>query len=349
LTSSNNASRYRPPQLPPADYAVITPYLVPAGLAKKVNVGDGFILDSATKLIGARPAAEFSSRAPLSDESIERINANRCLVVVGANTLKDDFELTPGFDLKTLSRIKVPVALMGVGHYGVAALTRGMTPASVALFRGFLERFPLMSVRCDASWRYVAAALPDRAESLLMTSCPVVHAVDGIDCGFARKQRYRQLVVTVTDRENLQAQLPLLSAGNQLFPAERRILALHQDYGNAPLWDFARQQGYEVFRSEDCQDFIRLYSETDVHFGNRVHAHLKCLSNGVVSFLTPFDLRQACFAESLDFPLITQLPSPEFTDYDFNRVIQRCAKAKPAMDRFVSALQSIIQDSAHGN
>jgi hypothetical protein len=335
--------------LPQLDYTVITPYLIPRGLAKKVNVGDGFILDSAIKLIGGRPVAEFSSRAPLSDEAIDRINASRCVVAVGANTLKDDFELTPGFDMKVLSRIKVPIALMGIGHYGVAEVTRGMMPASVALFQAFLDRFPLVSVRCDASWRYVAAALPDKAERILMTSCPVVHSVDGIDRGFERKQRYNQLVVTVTDRVHMQTQLPLLALGSQLFAAERRILALHQDYGNVPLWDFARQQGYQVFRGEDCRDFIQLYSETDVHFGNRVHAHLKCLSNGIVSFLTPFDLRQVYFAESLDFPLITQLPSSELAGYDFGRAAQRCANAKPAMDRFVSALRSIIQGAGNGH
>jgi hypothetical protein len=327
---------------PPASYSVLTPYLLPAGLPKKVNVGDGFILDSAVKLIGRAPRHVFSSRAPLTGAEIEKINETRFLVAAGANTLKDAFELAPGFSLETLARIKVPVILLGVGHYGIPAQTRGLSPASKALFAALLERFPYISVRCDASRRYVLDALPDRAANILMTSCPVVHPVDGIDRGFQRKARCRRLVVTITDRSHLQQQLPILPAAARLFPAERRILALHQDYGARELWAFAQQHGYEVFRSDRYQDFIDLYQDTDVHFGNRVHAHLKCLSLGVVSFCTPFDLRQAYFAESLDFPLIEKLPSDELATYDFSRAVARRASARKNMDRMLAAISGLL-------
>ncbi|MEO5677617.1 MAG: polysaccharide pyruvyl transferase family protein [Usitatibacter sp.] len=329
------------PGLPEAPFTVVTPYLVAPG-AKKVNVGDGFILDSATRLIGARPVAAFSSRQPLGEAAIEAINASRALVAVGANTLKDEFELTPAFGQETLARIKVPVVLMGVGHYGVAEVTRGLSRASTELFRAFLERFPYMSVRCNASQRYVLEAMPEAAEQVLMTSCPVAHAVDGIDRGFHREARYGQMVLTLTDRSHLQEQLPLLQIAARLFASRRRIIALHQDYGNAPLWEMARQQGYEVFRSDNHQDFLRLYRETDVHFGNRVHAHLKCLSLGVVSFCTPFDLRQQYFAESLDFPLVHRIPDPIFEQYDFARARARLAAARHTMDRFTGALRQVI-------
>jgi len=327
--------------LPEAPYSVITPYLVPPG-PKKVNVGDGFILDSATKLLGARPQAAFTSRAPLSDADIERINATRALVAVGANTLKDDFELTPRFDPATLARIKVPVVLMGVGHYGVAEMTRGLTPASQALFRAFLERFPMMSVRCDASRRYVVSALPDLASEIVMTSCPVSHRVDGIDRHFERKSLYDQLVVTITDRVQVQEQLGILHVALQAFPARRRVLALHQDYGNSQLWSYAAKLGYDVHRGDNHQDFLRLYEKTDMHFGNRVHAHLKCVSLGAPSFCTPFDLRQAYFAESLDFPLIQRVPDPQLASYDFSRTAARRDAARASMDRFVARLKALI-------
>ena len=326
--------------LPVAPFTVITPYLVPSG-PKKVNVGDGFILDSATRLLQARPEAAFSSRLPLGDAAIARINATRCVVAVGANTLKDDFELAPGFDLAVLARIKVPVILMGVGHYGVAEATRGMTGRSKDLFRAFVERFALLSVRCDASRRYVLDSLPELADNVVMTSCPVTHAVDDFDAGFERKTRYRQLVVTVTDRAFLDRQLSILQAAPALFPADRRILALHQDHDNRPLWDFAKRLGYDVIRGDNHQDFLRLYRQTDVHFGNRVHAHLKCLSLGVVSFCTPFDLRQAFFAESLDCPLVEQLPDPQIAAYDFGRARARRDASRAAMDRFVAAVRAL--------
>ncbi|HVJ35550.1 MAG TPA: polysaccharide pyruvyl transferase family protein [Terriglobia bacterium] len=328
--------------LPRGNYTVISPYLLPPGSPKKVNIGDGFILDSCVKLIGAAPSAVFSSRTPLSDFNLEQINAGRFVIAAGANTLKDDFELTTGFTLETLKRIKVPVILFGVGHYGVEAVTQGMTPASRTLFAAMIERFPYISVRCDASRQYLVRSLPEYADHILMTSCPVVYPVDGIDDGFQRKSRYQQLVVTLTERTNLQAQLPILTAARQLFPAERAIYALHQDYGNEQLCDYARQQGYELFRSQNCQDFIELYKQSDIHFGNRLHAHLKCLSLGKVSFLTPFDLRQAYFAQSLDFPLITALPDPSLQGYDFSRAVQRRNLAKRQLDVFLAATQSLL-------
>ena len=324
-----------------AAFSVVTPYLVPPG-PKKVNVGDGFILDSATKLLGARPMAAFSSRTPLAEADIERINASRVLVAVGANTLKDDFELAPGFTRATLDRIKVPVVLMGVGHYGVAELTRGLKPESQALFRAFVERFPYLSVRCEASRRYVLDALPDLEDKVLMTSCPVAHTVDGIERGFPRKARYDRLVVTLTDRAFVEAQLPILQAAPQIFPAERRVLALHQDYGNAQLWEYARRLGYEIFRGENHQQFLRLYRDSDVHFGNRVHGHLKCVSLGIVSYCTPFDLRQAYFAESLDYPLIQRIPDPQFASYDFARTARKRDAARATMDRFTRELCALL-------
>ena len=175
-----------------------------------------------------------------------------------------------------------------------------------------------------------------------MTSCPVAHSVDGLDRGFARKESYDQLVVTITDRSHIPEQMPLLAMATRAFPAKRRILALHQDYGNAQLWAAAEAAGFEVFRGDNHQDFIRLYRETDAHFGNRVHAHLKCVSLGVVSFCTPFDLRQAYFAESLDYPLLQRFPDPAIAGYDFARVARKRDAARGAMEGFVARLKQAI-------
>ena len=209
---------------------------MPTGTWKKVNVGDGFILDSAVKLIGTKPRAVFSSRESLSEQDIALINDSECLLAVGANTLKDDFELAPGFDQATLARLHVPVVLMGVGHYGVPNVTRGLSPKSVALFRAMLERFPLMSVRCDASRQYVLNAMPDKTDSILMTSCPVVHSVDDIDRGFARKVTYDQHVVTITDRAIIELQLPSCFHLRKLLSrSTAHILAVASDCANRSL------------------------------------------------------------------------------------------------------------------
>lgn len=336
-------TRRRAGDLPEAPMVVLSPALVDPRTAKKVNAGDGFILDSAVKLIGARPTALLSTRIPLTDEDIERINASRLLLVAGANTLKSHFEFLAGVTPQMLERIRVPVALMGIGHYGVAEATaQPLDAASEAVVREILSRFPYISVRCDASAAYLRQSTPELAQNVLMTSCPVAHSVDDVHRGFEAKSVYDQLVCTVTDRVSTEQQLPLLQAAAKLFPARHKVLALHQDYGNQPLWQAAERLGYEVFRSESYEDFLDLYAAADMHFGNRLHGHLKCLSLGVRSYLTPFDLRQQFFAESLDFPLITRAPDEALTSYDFRRAEARIAAARPAMDAFVGAVRAAI-------
>jgi len=185
--------------------------------------------------------------------------------------------------------------------------------------------------------------MSDKADNILMTSCPVVHSIDGIDRGFERKSIYNQLVVTVTDRLSIESQLPLLSVAKSLFPAQRRILALHQDFQNQSLWQFAAKHQFDVIRHADYESFLSLYRGTDMHFGNRVHAHLRCLSLSVPTFLTPFDLRQVFFSQSLDFPLISKMPAPEIATYDFNRFSVRQEAARKTMNRFVSAVRTCLE------
>jgi hypothetical protein len=330
--------------LPAGDYCVITPYLLPPGSPKAVNIGDGFILDSAIRLIGKKPCALYSSRAPLNASDITRINESSALLIAGANTLKDRFEITPGFDLHLLDRIKVPVMLMGLGHYGdPKATAHGLNRESSGLLRAILERFPLMSVRCDASQKYVMAALPEMAERVLMTSCPVAYTVDQVNRRFDASRALTNVVVTITDRTRIDEQLWMLAFAKARFPALHHTLALHQDHGNQPLWRHAEKLGYRVFRSARYEDFIDLYASADLHFGNRVHGHLKCLAMGICSYLAPFDLRHRFFAESLDFPLIAQGGTDEFRTYRFDRFLQARQAAAGSMVRFIAAVRSTLK------
>ena len=112
-------------------FSVITPYIVPRNLNKKVNAGDGFIFDSSIKLIGYNPKYTFSTREILKQESIDLINSTNMLVVTGANIIKDKFEIATGFNLDILNKIKVPIALMGIGHYGnIEATKNGLDESS---------------------------------------------------------------------------------------------------------------------------------------------------------------------------------------------------------------------------
>ena len=321
-------------------YSAVTPYLVPNNLLKKVNIGDGFIMDSSIKLIQKKPKFIFSSRVPLTDKDIEKINTTKSLIVMGANTLKDNYEITPNFNLEVLNKIKVPIVLMGIGHYGVESVTsNGLDADSFNLVKEINYRFPYISARCNFSYDYLKRSGIDD-QSVLNTSCPVIYSVDEVNKQFSKTNQ--KIVVTITDRIHIDKQIGLFHFVKENFKDSNLIASFHQNYNNNELDKYLKNLGFEIFKSEQYEDFIELYKDTDLHIGNRVHAHLKCLSLGVRSFLTPFDLRQLYFSKSLDFPLINKLPDDILETYNFDNFKFKQNEYKLNMDKFINKVREMI-------
>ena len=321
-------------------YSAVTPYLVPNNLLKKVNIGDGFIMDSSIKLIQKKPKFIFSSRVPLTDKDIEKINTTKSLIVMGANTLKDNYEITPNFNLEVLNKIKVPIVLMGIGHYGVESVTsNGLDADSFNLVKEINYRFPYISARCNFSYDYLKRSGIDD-QSVLNTSCPVIYSVDEVNKQFSKTNQ--KIVVTITDRIHIDKQIGLFHYVKENFKDSNLIASFHQNYNNNELDKYLKNLGFEIFKSEQYEDFIELYKDTDLHIGNRVHAHLKCLSLGVRSFLTPFDLRQLYFSKSLDFPLINKLPDDILETYNFDNFKFKQIEYKLNMDKFINKVKEFI-------
>ena len=321
-------------------YSAITPYLVPGNLPKKVNIGDGFIMDSSIKLIQKKPKFIFSSRVSLTDKDIEKINTTKSLIVMGANTLKDNYEITPNFNLEVLNKIKVPIILMGIGHYGIESVTsNGLNADSSILVKEINNRFPFISVRCNYSYNYLKRSNINE-QNILNTSCPVIYSVDEINKQFSKGNQ--KVVVTITDRIHIDKQIGLFHFVKENFKDSNLIASFHQNYNNNELDIYLKNLGFEIFKSEQYEDFIELYKDTDLHIGNRVHAHLKCLSLGVRSFLTPFDLRQLYFSKSLDFPLINKLPDDILETYNFDNFKFKQIEYKLNMDKFIQKVKEFI-------
>ena len=321
-------------------YSAITPYLVPGNLPKKVNIGDGFIMDSSIKLIQKKPKFIFSSRVSLTDEDIEKINTTKSLIVMGANTLKDNYEITPNFNLEVLNKIKVPIILMGIGHCGIESVTsNGLDADSSILVKEINNRFPFISVRCNYSYNYLKRSNINE-QNILNTSCPVIYSVDEINKQFSKGNQ--KVVVTITDRIHIDKQIGLFHFVKENFKDSNLIASFHQNHNNNELDIYLKNLGFEIFKSEQYEDFIELYKDTDLHIGNRVHAHLKCLSLGVRSFLTPFDLRQLYFSKSLDFPLINKLPDDILETYNFDNFKFKQSEYKLNMNKFINKVRELI-------
>jgi len=320
-------------------FSVITPYIIPRSLEKKVNAGDGFIFDSSIKLIGYNPKYTFSSREILNQETIDLINSTNILVVTGANIIKDKFEIATGFNRDILRKVKVPIALMGIGHYGNEIATKnGLDETSKFFISELIERFPMISVRCKGSYEYMINSLNQYTDNIVNTSCPVIFNVDKIYKNFEKKSLYENLIVTLTDRSFLKDQLPLLKFAPTMFNSKKKFLALHQDYNNIELQNFAKQLDYEIFVSDKYEDYIDLYKESDIHIGNRVHGHLKSLSLGIPSFCTPFDMRQKFFSMSIGLPLVNQINDPTLKDFNFKNFKNHQKELYDIMKLFTSKI-----------
>ena len=321
-------------------YSAITPYLVPGNLPKKVNIGDGFIMDSSIKLIEKKPEFIFSSRVSLTNKDIEKINTTKLLIVMEANTLKDNYEITPNFNLEVLNKIKIPIILMGIGHYGVESLTNnGLDADSFNLVKEITNRFTYISARCNFSYDYLKKSGIDD-QNILNTSCPVIYGVDEVNKKFSNSNQ--KIVVTITDRIHIDKQIGLFHFVKENFNNSNLIASFHQNYNNNELDKYLKNLGFGIFKSEKYEDFIELYKDTDLHIGNRVHAHLKCLSLGVRSFLTPFDLRQLYFSKSLNFPLINKLPDNILETFNFDNFKFKQSVYKLNMNKFIHKVRELI-------
>ena len=195
------------------------------------------------------------------------------------------------------------------------------------------------SVRCNYSYDYLKSSNINEL-NILNTSCPVIYSLDEVNKQFCKKNQ--KVVVTITDRIHIDKQIGLFHFVRDKFKESNLIASFHQNYNNNDLDKYLKNLGFKIFKSEQYEDFIELYKDIDLHIGNRVHAHLKCLSLGIRSFLTPFDLRQFYFSESLDFPLINKLPNDILETYNFNNFLFKQNKYKLYMNKFINKVKEFI-------
>ena len=324
-------------------YSIITPYLVPNNLNKVKNIGDAFIYDACEKLIKTKAAFYFSQWEELTEDKIEKINSTKFLIIAGANILKDNMKICKNFSEKTLVLIKVPIILAGIGHYGIKKAVTKLSNESQSLLFKLLERFEFISVRCNESKRFIIDSNQSFQKKIIMTGCPGSFSVDGINNKFNQSLNENcKLVSTITERGYLNLQLKGLGLIKKIYPNKYLTVSIHQNYNSTELLDFFKKNEIKVFVSNNYNDYIRFYSECDLHIGNRIHAHLKFLSMGIKSYLLPFDLRQVFFSECYKFPLITKIPCNEIDNYDFEIYTKHIKTISKNMDFFIKKIHNIL-------
>jgi hypothetical protein len=350
-----------------ADYAMLTPYLVPPELRswKAVNIGDGFIARSIDDLL--RPHAcrySFSTRSPLSGAAIEQINSTRLLILAGANQLTDTFTIAPGIDARTLARIKVPIVPMGIGIHGIAEQNRAMSDQTRAVLRGIHERIRFSSWRCPQTVEYLRRHCPEVGDQALMTCCPVAYR-EPLLGGRPFTSDVGRIVVTVTERGDFwQRETRTLEFVSRHFPDAEKVLSLHQVFppvtrgrrwpallrrwlargGPTPaeLHDYARRRGFTIYQPRSVEECWNLYNTCDLHLGSRLHAHLYFLSQARRSYLTYVDDRCLGIARALGFPLVEPAAWERSLDCDFEHCRSEARRCHRTMDRFLRYVKELL-------
>lgn len=344
-------------------HAVLTPYPIPAALRGKkvVNVGDGFILRAIERRLGPfAPDRIFSPRVPLTAAEVAVLEQAGLVVLAGANQLHDRFTPWPGLDAERLRASRLRLVPFGIGLHGAPGFNDRMAAPTRELLLSMHERIALSSWRCSQTIAYLVRELPQLADQLVMTGCPVVYDRPLLD-GAPFSTGEARIAVTVTERDDFAArEQAVIEFVAQRFRRARRFLVLHQDWSPPTRWElwrhrwlpvpserldpfqrlrqFAVQRGFEVVVPRDADAALAFYATVDAHVGSRLHAHLLCLSRCKRSWLVPVDGRSVGIAADLGFPLCQPHELEAAMACDFEAVRANARASHREMLRFLASL-----------
>lgn len=343
-----------------APYCLMTPYLIPKGIDKVQNLGDGFILNGIERRLGVFPKDRvFTTRKAPSAAAVETLKAHGKIIVGGANMLSDRFAPWRGFDLG-LFDAGVKIFPFGIGLNGIPARNRGFTDKARAILERIHATVPYSSWRCPRTVALLQESFPHLKDQFLMTGCPVLYDTP-ILTGTAFPDQADSVAVSITERGAFfeREYLTLLDVTRH-FPDARKVLVLHQDFRDrgstwqkllrgrvdeevgriAVLHGLARDMGFEIVSpgsQEACRAF---YRDIDLHVGSRLHAHLHFLSQNKKTFLTYVDDRCAGFSEFYGFPLITPGDLEKDLGFDFEITRRAIKESFTTMQTFVESIHA---------
>ncbi len=348
------------PVSPSKDIAILTPYVIPKHMPHKaVNLGDGFILHGIERLLGAfDPDLVLSNR--IRPEAAIR-EANRIIVLGGANQLSDDFSPWPGLTAREILNGGLRFLPMGVGLHGGKSRNLAFTAQAREIIEAIHDRIEYSSWRCPRTVAILEAGFPNLRKKFLMTGCPVLYDQPLLS-GRNFLSEKNSIAVTVTDRGDFyDREAGTLEVVARIFASSSKQLVFHQDFQAkdatlyAALRDhlpaalikkrdqfrrLAKKLGYEIVVPKTAAECLQFYRQIDMHIGSRLHAHLHFLSQNKKSFLTYVDDRCLGFSEFLGFPLVEPW-EVKHLDFDFEIVRRQAKHSFAAMRVFLKSLKKL--------
>jgi hypothetical protein len=349
--------------VPANQFAVLTPYLIPSGLGKVVNLGDGFILRAIERWVGPFSSSRmFSPRVALGSEAVTALKHSSAVIIAGANQLNDRYTIWPGLTAEGIRKNRMRFVPFGIGIHGDPKQTERLTEETRSILEAVHEQIEYSSWRCPNTVGFLRREMPRIANQLLMTGCPVIY-----DRPLLESDRFlsseKTVAVTASERgEFWERETRIIDAVTKRFQMAHRYFVVHQNFSPprlgerlqcllsplkarmnpvAELRAYARQRGFKVVIPSSADECMQFYNRVDIHVGSRLHAHLLFLSRNKRSYLVPIDNRSGGIAEHLGFPLFAPEELDRSWDCDFEIIRSRARETYAVMQRFVKSLANI--------
>ena len=346
------------------NYSLLTPYIIPKTFKRKrVNIGDGLIVDSITYLLKEMKFEHlYSTKIPLSKDDILHLRDINYLIVAGANQINDNYNFINGTTIDDIKKISAQVIFMGVGYSGEPQLNKKMSENTKKILKLLLKDVKFFSCRCFRTVDYLVTNLPEYKDKFIMTGCPVVYGEKILSGHHFESDFVNNLVaVTITERGRnwFIREKRIIDYTCKFYSKQKKVLVLHQDFsenfmrsvlglmrGELPkvlIRFYAKIRGMTIVVPKNTFECKEIYRKCDIHLGSRLHAHLYCLSICKRSFLASIDGRSLGISEYLGFPIIDFGKSKAevekiINNFDFEICRKNVMKYYEEMKKFINYL-----------
>lgn len=285
----------------------------------EVNLGDLLIRERAKRLlleyldVTHENISEFSyTYQNLDEESLQVVLDSDCVVIAGGPAYQPHFypEVFP--DAKTVLDAGIPIYPLGPGWRGKSVDEYTFSEESIEILRRIHENIKVGGAR---DIHTIKVLKKHGINNVSLSGCPAWYDLSRIDKSFSPPETISKIVVSTPPRGDF-LRLPqtvyLLYRLSREFPDAQRIFNYHvgitsdTNYISANearfhkmLHKLSSRLGYETFDSSGDVRNVKMYKDTDLHVGYRVHAHIPTLAYGNPSYLLQIDGRGTGVSESL--------------------------------------------------
>jgi hypothetical protein len=303
----------------------------------------------------------FSPRVALGEQAVTALKHSSVVIIAGANQLNDRYTIWPGLTAEEIRQDRMRIVPFGIGIHGDPGQTQRLSGETRSILEAMHEQIEYSSWRCPTTVGFLRREMPQIANQLLMTGCPVIY-----DRPLLESDQFLSsetaVAVTASERGDFwERETRIIDAVTNRFKKARRYLVVHQNFSPptvgerleylltplkagtsmnrvAALRAYARQRGFKVVIPSSADECMQFYDRIDLHVGSRLHAHLLFLSRNKRSYLVPVDTRSVGIAEHLGFPLLSPEELDKNWDWDFEIVRARARDTYRVMEQFVKSL-----------